>query len=85
MTYANFSKGKVGGSKLRVWDWYIHTTIFKILIDNQQGLTYSTGNSTQYSVITHMAKKLEKEQYYVQLNHFAVHLKAIQHCKSAII
>ena len=31
-------KGKGGGGdKLRVWDWHIHTTIYKI--DNQQGST----------------------------------------------
>ena len=37
-------------------------------------LLYSTGNSTQYSVITYIGKESEKEwiYVYVQLNHFAV-------------
>ena len=34
-------------------------------IDNQQGPTYSTGNSAQYSVITYMGKESEKEWIYV--------------------
>ena len=42
--------------------------------------------STQYSVITYMGKESEKEwiYVYVQLNHFAAHLKLTQHCKSTI-
>ena len=41
-----------------------------------KGLLYSTGNSTQYSVINYLAKESEKEQVYVYvyLNHFAVYL-----------
>ena len=35
-----------GKDRLGVWDWQVHTAIFKI--DNQQG---PTGNSAQYSVI----------------------------------
>ena len=38
----------------------MYTTIHKI--DNQQGLLYTTGNSTQYSVITYMGKESKKEQ-----------------------
>jgi len=38
-----------------------HTTIYKI--DNQQRPTYSTGNSTQYSVLTCMEKGSEKKKY----------------------
>ena len=34
-------------------------------IDNQQGPTDSTGNSTQYSVIIYMGKESEKEWIYV--------------------
>ena len=50
-------------------------------------LLYSTGNSTQYSLITYKGKESEKEQIYVyvKLNHFAVHLKLTQHCKSTIL
>ena len=33
-----YQRGKVGGTdKLGVWDWHVHTTIFKI--DNQQEST----------------------------------------------
>jgi len=35
------------------------------VIDNQQGPTYGTRNSTQYSVITHMGKESEKGWTYV--------------------
>ena len=49
-------------------------------------LLYSTGNSTQYLVIIYIGKESEKGWIYVyaQLNHFAVHLKLTQHCKSTI-
>ena len=49
-------------------------------------LLYNTGNSTQYSVITYMGEESEEEwiYVYVQLNHFTVHLKLAQHCKSTI-
>ena len=54
-----YQKGKVGGrDQLGGWDQHIHTTIYEI--DNQQGPIYSTGNSTQYSVITYMGKESEK-------------------------
>ena len=48
-----------------------------IKIANQQGLLYSTGNSTQYSVMTYMGKESGKEWIYVyiQMDHFAVQLK----------
>ena len=42
---------RVGSGILRVWDWHVHTDIFKT--NNQQRPTvYSTGNSASYSVIT---------------------------------
>ena len=40
----------------------MHTTIYKI--DKQQGL-YSTGNYTQYLVITDNGKEPEKEYIYI--------------------
>ena len=50
-------------------------------------LPYSTGNCTQYFVITSKGKESEKEYtyiyMYVLLNHCAVHLKLI-YCKSTI-
>ena len=49
-----------------------------------QDLLYSTGNSTQYSLITHMGRESEKEWIcaYTKLNHFALQQKLSQHCKS---
>ena len=38
---------------------------------------YSTGNYTQYLVVTY--KKI-----YIELNHVVLHLKATQHCKMTI-
>ena len=38
---------------------YIYTTIYSI--DNQEEPMYSTGKSTQYSVITYMKKPSKKE------------------------
>ena len=37
----------------------IHLTIYKIIINKD--LLYSTGNSTQYSVIIYMAKEFNKD------------------------
>ena len=54
--------GVLGSDKLGVWDWHIPTTIYKI--DNKD-LLYSTGNSTQYSVMTYMGKESKKEWIYV--------------------
>ena len=45
---------------------------------------YSTGNSTQYFVMAYR-KRIVKETVYVELIHFAVHLKLTQHCKSTIL
>ena len=49
-------------------------------------LLYSTENSNQYSVIIYMEKESEKVsmRVYVQLNHFVVQQKLLQHCKSNI-
>ena len=55
---------------------------------------YSTRNYTQYFVITYKEKESEKEYIYVyiyilymyiKLNHFTIHLKLTQHCKSTIL
>ena len=52
-----FPKGKgEERDELRVWDWYIHTTICKQMINKD--LLESTGNSTQYSVITYNGKSV---------------------------
>ena len=39
-----------GRDKLEDWDWYVHTTIYKIYMN----LLYGTGNSIQYSGMTYM-------------------------------
>ena len=41
----------MGRDKLRIWDYHIQTTICKL--DN---LLYSTGNYTQYFVITYTGR-----------------------------
>ena len=48
-----------------------------------KGLLYSTGNATQYSVLTYLGKESKKEckYVYVRLIHSTVHLKLTQHCK----
>ena len=60
-------------------DWHINITIFKM--DNKD-LLYSTGNSTQYSVMTYMGKESKKEWIYVKLIHCAIQQNLTQHCKS---
>ena len=47
-----------GEDKLGVWDKHMHTTIYKI---TNKDLLYSTGNYTQYIVITCKGKESEKE------------------------
>ena len=57
---------------------------------SQQGPTVYPGNYIQYFVITYKGEESEKECTYrhtdihIKLNHFAVHLKLIQHCKLTI-
>ena len=48
---------------------------------NNKDLVYSTGNYTQYFLITNMRKEFEKEYIYVKQNHSATDLKLTQHCK----
>ena len=52
-------QGIEGRDELGDWDWYIHTTIHKI--DNKD-LLYTTGSSSQYSVIADMRKESEKKR-----------------------
>ena len=55
-----------------------------IKIKNKDQL-YSTGNSTQYSIINCMWKNLKNnERIHIYNNQFAVHLKLTQQCKSNI-
>ena len=58
------TKGERGGrDKLGVWDLQIHTIIYKI--GKQQDLLYSSGNYTQYLVITYNGKISKKEFIYI--------------------
>ena len=61
----------------RRWAWApAHMQIYKV-VHIFKNLLYSTGNSTQYSVINYMRKEPKKEWIYVyaQLIHSAVYLK----------
>ena len=52
---------------------------------NNKDLLYSTGNSTQYLVITYNGRESEKEYMCVWvMNHLAVYLKLTQYYKSTI-
>ena len=58
-----YQRGNVGGRM----NWEIGIdiyTIYKKQITNKN-LLYSTGNSTQYSVMTYMGKESKKEWIYV--------------------
>ena len=60
--------GKSGGKdKLRNWEWHIQTTIHKI---TNKDLLYSTGNSTQCSVMTYVRK--ESKEWYVFMYNWAI-------------
>ena len=50
-------------------------------------LVYSIGNYTQYFVIIHKGKYSVCVFVYIYIkpNHFAIHLKLLQHCKSTIL
>ena len=54
------TKGEVCGErdKLGGWNWHIHTAIYKI--DANKDLFYSTGKSTQYSLINLYGKSCGK-------------------------
>ena len=57
-------------------NWKVGIDIFTLLYIKQianKNLLYSTGNSTQYSVMAYMGKESEKERIdvYVELIHFA--------------
>ena len=51
--------------KFEVCDYHIYTTIYKII---NKDLLYSTKNSAQCSVITHMGKNLKKNRYLYMCN-----------------
>ena len=60
-------------------------TLLDIKQITNKDLLYSTGNATQYSVMTYMGKESEKKIYiYIYLNHFAVQQK-LTHYKSTVL
>ena len=61
-----------------------YTLLYIKQIPNKD-LLYSTGNYTQYFIIIYKGKESEKNRYIcIYNNHFAVHLKLTQYCKSTI-
>ena len=75
-------------------NWQIGIDIYTLLCIKyitKKNLLYSTGNSTQYSVMAYMGKESKKKKkrvaicIYIKLTHFAVHLKLTQHCKSIVL
>ena len=81
-----YQEGKSGGRL----NWEIVIDIYTLLyikkITNKD-LLYSVGNASQCSITAYMGKESKKKRTYVyiQLIHFAVHLKPTQHCKSTIL
>ena len=65
-------------------DWKFGTGICTLLYMEwmvNRNLLYSTGNCTQYSVITYIEKNLKKNVY---LSYFTVQQKLTQHYKSIL-
>ena len=79
-------KGKKGLKEInQEFGINIYTLLYiKYITEN---LLYNTENYTQYFVLTYKGKEFEKDQIHVhvQLNHFAIHLKLTQHCKSTML
>ena len=50
----NYGYQQRRGDKLEVWDWQMHTTIYKV---NSKDLLYSTGNYIQYLAINYNGKE----------------------------
>ena len=61
-----------GRDRLGVWDGHVHLVVHGMT--GQGDLLHSTGNSTQYSVISYESEAKESEQECVRvwLSHFAV-------------
>ena len=71
------------GDRLGVWN-NIHTLLYITQIINKH-LLYSTGNDTQYFVITYKGKESENIHIYVKLNHVVIQLEVTQYCKSTTL
>ena len=66
---------------LGFWDQQVQTIIYIDWIDNT--VLLNTGNYIQYPVINQNGK--EREQEYIQWNHFVVQEKLTQRCKSTVL
>ena len=72
------------------WDWHIYAidSVYnnENLCITNENLLYSTGNSTQCSVVTWVGRKSKKEGIYVYiwLIHFIVQQKLTQHYKATM-
>ena len=76
-----FPGGRMGARDgQRLWDRHVHIVVFKM--NNQQGPTVYTGNSSQCCVTAWMGGEFAGEcmYVYVWLSPFAVSLKLSQHC-----
>ena len=67
-----YQYGKVGGrDSWEVWDWHVHTAIFKL--DNQQGPTVY-----HRDLCSILCNKLNGKKIRKRIDHFAVHPKLTQ-------
>ena len=82
LTYCCQEKRMKGRDAQGIWVWLVHTAVFKMV--NQQGLLYSTGNSTEWYMAACMGGEFVEEwihtHIYVWLSFFAIHLKISQYC-----
>ena len=70
------NKISLGRNKLRAWDEHIYTTTHKIIANKE--LLHSTGNYTQYLVITYKGK--ESDNDYVSIYKLNLEKKMTTHC-----
>ena len=76
----NVPKGKMVGEGY-IWDKQIYTAMYKII---NKGLLYSTGNNTEYLVITYNGEESEHIYIYTHTDtytHIYIVQKRTQHCK----
>ena len=80
-----YQGGREGGGINSEFGINIYTLLYVKQITNKD-LLYSTGNCTQYFVITYKGKKSEKKiDIYVCITESLCYTSEIQHCKSTIL
>ena len=90
-TIYGYQRGSGGGINQEFW--MNRYTLLYIKQITDKGSLCSTENYVQYILITYSGKESEKEYTYIyihtythiQMNHFAVHMKVTQCCKSTIL